>query len=83
VRIELDATAYRFPAGSRIRVLIAGGSHPRFARNLGTSEPLVSGRQMLVAAHTIHLGEGGTSRLLLPAGPRPPSGGTSRLRGTH
>ena len=39
VRIELDAVAHRFPAGSRIRVLIAGGSHPRFARNLGTGEP--------------------------------------------
>ena len=43
IRIELDATAHRFRAGSRIRVLIAGGSHPRFARNLGTGEPLISG----------------------------------------
>ena len=31
VRIELDAVAHTFPAGSRIRVLVAGGSHPRFA----------------------------------------------------
>ena len=73
VRIELDAIAHRFPAGSRIRVLIAGGSHPRFARNLGTGEPLISGRQLASATHTVHLGEGGTSRLVLPAGPRPPS----------
>ena len=72
-RIELDAIAHRFAAGSRIRVLIAGGSHPRFARNLGTSEPLISGRQMMVSTHTIHLGAGGTSRLVLPAGPEPPS----------
>ncbi len=35
--------AHRFRAGSRIRVLIAGGSHPRFARNLGTGEPLLTG----------------------------------------
>jgi putative CocE/NonD family hydrolase len=73
VRIELDAIAHRFPAGTRIRVLIAGGSHPRFARNLGTGEPLISGRRLAAATHTVHLGEGGTSRLVLPAGPRPPS----------
>jgi putative CocE/NonD family hydrolase len=73
VRIELDAIAHRFPVGSRIRVLIAGGSHPRFARNLGTGEPLISGRRLAAATHTVHLGEGGTSRLVLPAGPRPPS----------
>ncbi len=72
VRIELDAIAHRFPAGSRIRVLIAGGSHPRFARNLGTGEPLISGRQLASATHTVHLGDGGTSRLVLPAGPRLP-----------
>jgi len=72
VRIEMDAIAHRFPAGSRIRVLIAGGSHPRFARNLGTGDPLISGRQLASATHTVHLGDGGTSRLVLPAGPRLP-----------
>jgi uncharacterized protein len=72
VRIEMDAVAHRFRAGSRIRVLIAGGSHPRFARNLGTGEPLISGRQLASATHTVHLGDGGTSRLVLPAGPRLP-----------
>jgi uncharacterized protein len=74
LRIELDAIAHRFPAGSRIRVLIAGGSHPRFARNLGTGEPLLSGRGLASATHTVHLGDRGPSRLVLPAGPRPPSG---------
>lgn len=73
VRIEMDAVAHRFPAGSRIRLLIAGGSHPRFARNLGTGEPLISGQRLAAATHTVHLGDGGTSRLVLPAGPRPPS----------
>lgn len=73
IRIEMDAVAHRFPAGSRIRVLIAGGSHPRFARNLGTGEPLISGQRLAAATHTVHLGEGGTSRLVLPAGPRPPA----------
>ena len=72
VRIELDGTAHRFRAGSRIRVLVAGGSHPRFVRNLGTSEPLVSARELMVSTHTVHLGEGGVSRLVLPSGPAAP-----------
>nr|MDP9168231.1 hydrolase [Actinomycetota bacterium] len=73
VRLELDAVAHRFPAGSRIRLMVAGGSHPRFVRNLGTDEPPVSGTTMTTATHTIHHGAGGLSRLLLPAGPQPPS----------
>jgi putative CocE/NonD family hydrolase len=73
VRIELDAVAHRFRSGSRIRVLVAGGSHPRYARNLGTDEPPVSGRRLASATHTVHHGDGGLSRLVLPAGPRPPS----------
>ncbi|MBU9764603.1 CocE/NonD family hydrolase [Mycobacterium sp. TNTM28] len=73
VRLELDAVAHRFPAGSRIRVLIAGGSHPRFARNLGTDEPAASGTQLVPATHTVHHGRGGVSRVLLPADPLPPT----------
>ena len=42
IRIELDPIAHRFSAGSRIRVLVAGGCHPRFARNLGTGEPAIT-----------------------------------------
>ena len=72
VTIELDAVAHRFRAGSRIRVLVAGGSHPRFTRNLGTGEPLVSGDRVAAATHTVHVGDG-ASRLRLPAGLRPPS----------
>ncbi len=72
VRVELDAVAHRFRAGSRIRVLVAGGSHPRFARNLGTGESLNTGRRLRAAIHSVHLGDG-ASRLLLPAGPRLPS----------
>ncbi|WP_343602564.1 CocE/NonD family hydrolase [Mycobacterium sp.] len=63
VRIELDAIAHRFRAGSRIRVLVAGGSHPRYARNLGTAEPPVTGTRLRPATHTVHFG---ASRLRLP-----------------
>lgn len=71
IRIELDAIAHRFTRGSRIRVIVAGGSHPRFARNLGTGEPPLTGRRMVPSHHTIR--HDGVSRLVLPATARPPS----------
>jgi uncharacterized protein len=63
VSVELDAIAHRFRAGSRIRVLIAGGSHPRYARNLGTGETILSGHQLKPSTHEVHFG---TSRVVLP-----------------
>lgn len=66
LRIELDPVAHRFRAGSRIRVLVAGGSHPRFARNLGTDDPPLTGERLVRCTHTIAHGRGGISRLVLP-----------------
>jgi putative CocE/NonD family hydrolase len=40
--VELDPTAYRFRCGHRLRVQVAGGAFPRFARNPGTGEPLTT-----------------------------------------
>ncbi|MCF6389013.1 CocE/NonD family hydrolase [Mycobacterium sp. MBM] len=60
--LDLDPIAHRFAAGSRIRVSIAGGSHPRFARNPGTGEPVWSASRLLRVTHTIGPG----SRLTLP-----------------
>ncbi|KAA1251102.1 CocE/NonD family hydrolase [Mycobacterium simiae] len=68
VRIELDAVAHRFKAGSRIRVLVAGSWFPRYARNLGTEEPTLTARQVTPAIHSVHFGD---SRLLLPVGDSP------------
>jgi uncharacterized protein len=66
VTVELDGIAHRFRAGSRIRVLIAGSWSPRYARNLGAGEPVLTGRQLTPATHAVHYGR---SRLLLPVGP--------------
>ena len=63
--LELDAIAHRFRAGTRIRVLIAGGSHPRFTRNLGTGEAAATGSQLRPSVHQVHFG---TSRVVLPVG---------------
>ena len=65
VSIELDGTAHRFGAGSRIRVLIAGGWFPRYARNLGTEEAVLTARELKPATHSVHFGR---SRLMLPVG---------------
>ena len=63
LRLDLDAIAHRFSAGHRIRLLIAGGSHPRYARNLGTGEPPLTASRLVPSTHTL---EHGRSRLVLP-----------------
>jgi putative CocE/NonD family hydrolase len=66
LQLTLDGIAHRFRVGHRIRLLIAGGSHPRFARNLGTDDPPHTGHRMLRSTHTVSHGAGGISRLILP-----------------
>jgi len=55
VRLELDAIAHRFSAGNRIRIVLAGGSHPRWERNLGTGEDPATSSQMAPSKRTIDL----------------------------
>lgn len=69
LRVQLDAIAHRFRRGSRIRLLVAGGSHPRFARNLGTGDPPLTNSRLARATHTVAHGGGGISRLVLPVEP--------------
>jgi putative CocE/NonD family hydrolase len=65
VSLELDAISHRFRAGTRIRVLTAGGCHPRFDRNLGTGEATSTGSQLKPSTHEVHFG---TSRIVFPVG---------------
>ncbi|MEU1178627.1 CocE/NonD family hydrolase [Streptomyces sp. NPDC005820] len=66
VRIRLDACAHQVKAGHRIRLLIAGGSHPRYARNEGTGELPGTGTELRPCTHTIHHDSGAVSRVILP-----------------
>lgn len=68
VRLVVDmwATANRFLHGHRIRLMVASGAHPRFARNLGTGEPLATATRMIVAAQTIYHDTAHPSALILP-----------------
>lgn len=64
LRIDFDPIAHRFRAGHRIRLTVAGGSFPRFARNLGTGEPLATGSRFVRSTHVVT--PGASTRLVLP-----------------
>ena len=65
--VQLRPTAHRFQAGNRVRLLLAGGSHPQFGRNLGTGENPGTGATVKPSRHTIAAG----SRLTLPENKAP------------
>jgi len=46
VTFDLWPAAHRFAAGHRVRVLVASGAHPRYARNPGTGEPVATGTKL-------------------------------------
>jgi predicted acyl esterase len=69
VRLELRPAAHRFAAGSRLRLYIAGGSHPQFARNLGTDENPGTGTGLRPATHSIAHAGPTASSLTLPRSP--------------
>ena len=49
VAFRLWPMAHRFRRGHRIRVQVSSGAHPRYARNTGTGEPLVSATRLVAA----------------------------------
>ncbi len=61
VRLELWPAAHRFAPGHRLRLQVSGGAHPRYARNLGTAEPLATGTSMRTATVTLHHAGSGLS----------------------
>lgn len=64
--LRLDAIAHCFTPGTRIRLQISGGAHPRYARNLGTDQDPAFGTDLASSRRTIFHGNGGSSRLHLP-----------------
>ena len=42
IEVPMSATAHRFGAGHRLRVQVAGGAHPRWARNTGAAEQIAT-----------------------------------------
>ena len=63
VRVSLIGAGHRFAAGHRIRLQVAGGAHPRFARNPGTGQVEAPARDLVPTQYRIDLA---ASALLLP-----------------
>jgi len=64
--VRLWPTAYRFRRGHRIRVQVSSGAFPRYARNLGTGEPLATATTLLAADQAVHHSPAHPSAVLLP-----------------
>jgi uncharacterized protein len=66
VQIEFWPTAYRYNQGHRIRIIVASGAHPRYARNLGSGESLGDAVTFRVAHQQIFHDPFHPSHILLP-----------------
>jgi hypothetical protein len=66
VRIELWPTAYAFKAGHRVRLQVSSGAHPRYARNPGSGEPLLSATTLVSAQQEVFHDAEHPSALVLP-----------------
>jgi putative CocE/NonD family hydrolase len=66
ITLQLRWCAHRFVKGKRIRLLVAGGSHPHYARNLGVYNPDNRGSEMKAVKHTVFHGPANGSNVSLP-----------------
>ncbi|WP_131827940.1 CocE/NonD family hydrolase [Mycolicibacterium fortuitum] len=66
VKVSLNGTAHHFAAGHRVRVQIAGGAHPRFARNPGTGTIDSALTDMQPTSYAIAVGGDSNSTICLP-----------------
>jgi len=73
VRVSLFGAAHRFGRGHRIRLQVAGGAYPRFARNPGNGQVDATAEELMATQYDIGLAAAHPSVLLLPvAGHRTP-----------
>jgi putative CocE/NonD family hydrolase len=76
VRVSLIGTAHRFGRGHRIRLQIAGGAFPRFARNPGNGQVDATVADLVPTQYDIGLDAAHPSVLLLPVAAMSDTGGT-------
>jgi uncharacterized protein len=72
VRVSLLGTAHRFGRGHRIRLQVAGGAFPRFARNPGNGQVDATAADLVPTQYDIGLDAAHPSVLLLPVAPGGP-----------
>ena len=66
VTVLMSSTAHQLAAGHRLRLQVSGGAHPRFARNTGTGEPLVTATRLVPTDIEVYHDQARPSALLLP-----------------
>jgi putative CocE/NonD family hydrolase len=69
VRASLLGAAHRFGRGHRIRLQVAGGAYPRFARNPGNGQVDAPAADLVPTRYEIGLDAARPSALLLPVAP--------------
>jgi putative CocE/NonD family hydrolase len=67
-RVTMWPTAHRFKRGHRIRVQVSSGAFPRFARNHGTLEPLLTSSTLLAADQEVYHDSLRPSAIIMPVG---------------
>jgi hypothetical protein len=73
IHVDLWPTAYRFTRGHRLRLQVSSGAHPRFARNLGSGEPLGTAITFRAADQEVYLDAAHPSAVILPVAGATPS----------
>lgn len=63
--LDLQDCAHRFRVRTRVRLIVAGGSFPMYARSLGTAENRLQSDKTVPQKHTVTI-SGGVSQLILP-----------------
>jgi putative CocE/NonD family hydrolase len=66
VTIDLWPTAYRFRRGHQLRLQVSSGAFPRWARNLGSGEPLATGTTLCPADQSVYHDPAHPSAIILP-----------------
>lgn len=67
LKLDLQDCAHRFRVGTRVRLIVAGGCFPMYARSLGTAEDRLRSDKTAPQSHTVTVA-GGVSQLVLPVG---------------
>ncbi len=64
--VRMWPVGHRFGTGHRVRIQVSSGSHPVYARNLGTGEPPATATELRVADQVVHHDTMRASSVTLP-----------------
>ncbi len=66
IQLVLNHCGHCFARGHKLRLQVSSGAHPRFARNLGTNEPIGFATHMVKQYQAVYFDTARPSRLILP-----------------